>query len=476
MIKLFRSTSVRIALGYAGLVILSALTLSAFIWWRTAVYLDHANDAVIIAETQSVGDRLRDFGLAGAIATIKDRVKASPDKHAIYLLTDPVLQPLAGNLDAWPIQVGSKSGWYEVPLVRDGVLHTTRMLHVVLPSGFHLLVGRDIQDKVALRGLILGALGWTALAALVLAVAGGILVRRVVLKRVATITDTTNAIVHGDLARRMPAPNSSDEFDQLVRTINGMLDQIQLLVEGARRASDAVAHDLRTPLAELRSRLESIAREGGTEGPTQEEIHNAIDDVDRLIDIFNSLLRLADIQSGARRSGFRRADLVELVTDVAELFGPSAAEAKLSLETDVPNELAIEGDPQLLAQALSNLVDNAIKYTPAGGRVMLRVAKLGETDVEVEVSDTGPGISEAEKPFVRRQFQRGGNAGDKPGIGLGLSLVDAVAALHGGELVLEDNAPGLKAVLRLPVGRVTPKPPKAGQSSLSSALPQTAAS
>ena len=260
MIRLLRSTSVRIALSYAAVFSASTLVLVGYLWWRTASYLGRETDAVIVADTRAIGDRLRDFGLAGALETIRDRVKETADEHAIYLLTDPQLDPLGGNLNAWPMEVGRDPGWYEVGLVQAGKLHATRILHVVLPSDFHLLVGRDVQDRAAIRSLILHGLAWAGLAALVLAAGGGLMVRRAVFRRVETINRTAAAIVQGDLAHRVPSSRSSDEFDQLTGTINQMLDQIELLVEAVRGASDAVAHDLRTPLAELRTRLEALLR------------------------------------------------------------------------------------------------------------------------------------------------------------------------------------------------------------------------
>ncbi len=238
-IRLLRSGSVRIALSYALVFIVSTLLLVGYLWYQTTNYLERETDAVIVADTRAIGDRLRDFGLPGALDAINDRLKRAADEHAIYLLTDPLMTPVGGNLSAWPAQVGRDPGWYEIKIVQDGKLRATRVLNVDLPADFHLLVGRDIQDRAAIRDVILNGLAWAAFAALVLAVAGGIMVRRAVFKRVETINRTAAAIVQGDLARRVPTTHSADEFDQLSGTINEMLDQIQLLIEGTRGASDA---------------------------------------------------------------------------------------------------------------------------------------------------------------------------------------------------------------------------------------------
>jgi signal transduction histidine kinase len=457
--RLLRSASVRVALSYALVFIVSTLLLVGYLWWRTANYLDQETDAVIIADTRAIGDRLRDFGLPGALEAINDRLKLAADEHAIYLLTDPMLTPVGGNLSAWPAQVGRSPGWYEVKVVQDGKLHATRILNVNLPADFHLLVGRDIQDRAAIRDVILNGLASAAFAALVLAVAGGIMVRRAVFKRVETINRTAAAIVQGDLARRVPTSRSADEFDQLSGTINEMLDQLQLLIEGIRGASDAIAHDLRTPLAEMRARLEALLRKRPPPDATFEEIAKTMGDIDRLIAVFNALLRLADIRSGVRRSGFRDVEIDRILADVMEFYAPMAEEKSMTLElaaaAPASSPLVVKGDPDLLAQAIGNLLDNAIKYAPAGSTVAVALTRLPGRVARLEVRDRGPGIPQGERELVTRQFYRGGQS-DVPGTGLGLSLVHAVVHLHGGRLELSDNHPGLSAALILPLAGGAP--------------------
>lgn len=449
MPSLLRSTAVRLALGYAALFIASSLLLVGFLWWRTALYLDREIDAVIIADGQAISDRLRDFGLPGAIETINDRVGQASDEHAIYILVDPMLNPVAGNLKAWPLEAGSSPGWYQIDLVRAGREHKTRALVVVLSNGFRLLVGRDVQDRVEVRTLIVDGLGWACVGALVLATLGGLLTRRAVLRRVETINRTATAIVQGDLTRRVPTRGSSDEFDQLARTINTMLQQIERLIEGVRNATNVVAHDLRTPLAELRARLEALSRVQTPSSMSQDEIQKSVVDIDRIIAIFNALLRLAEIDSGVRRAGFRGVDLSEVIAEVAELYAALAEEKEVALTVAVPPGIAVRGDPNLIAQAVGNLVDNAIKFVPHGGKVSLRIAPSAADAVEIEVADNGPGIAEAEKSSVTKRFYRGNRDAATEGTGLGLSVVEAVARLHGGSLSLKDNHPGLAASLTL---------------------------
>ncbi len=451
MTRLLRSTSVRLALGYAALFIASSLLLVGLLWWRTAAYLDRETDAVIIADTQAIGDRLRDFGLPGAIETIRDRAGTNGDKNAIYLLVNPFGQPVAGNLTAWPPEIGSATGWYQTEMLHQGQTHATRVLNVALPGGFRLLVGRDVEERVKVRALILNGLAWATGAALVIAALGGSLTRRALLARVETISSTSAAIVHGDLAQRVPERGSADEFDHLARIINRMLDQIQTLIEGVRNISNTVAHDLRTPLAEARARLEDLLRRRPPAEKVFAEIEGTVDDIDRLIGMSNALLRLAEIDSGVRRSGFRKVDLSEMVAEVIDLYRPAAEAKSITLTVDAHDGLTANGDPFLLAQAVGNLVDNAIKYAPLEGTVAVRLSQRPDGDVEIAVTDNGPGIPDSEKSRVTERFYRGDSSRGKVGVGLGLSVVASAARLHGGSVALADNHPGLTASLLLPM-------------------------
>jgi signal transduction histidine kinase len=454
MTRIWRSTSLRLALGYAGLFVVSSFLLVGFLWWQTAAYLDREINAVIVADTQAIGDRLRDFGLSGAVETINERISRAADQRTVYLLTDPALSPIVGNLDAWPLDVARRPGWYQVQLVRNDTLRATRLLNVRLPGDFHLLVGRDVQNRVAVRALIVEGLGWAAAIAVVLATVGGLLVRRSVLRRVDAINRTALAIVQGDLSQRVPTQNSFDEFDQLTQTINTMLSQIQLLVEGVRNTSNAIAHDLRTPLAELRSRLEGLlASASGLPEAATDELHEAVADIDRVIGIFNALLRLAEIDSGVRGSGFCRVALTDLVAQVAEVYSPIAEEKEIAFTVRAGDRLSVDGDPYLLAQAVANLLDNAVKYTPPYGAISLTLERSADGMIAVKVADSGPGIPEAERGKVTERFYRGDISRKTPGVGLGLSVVSAVARLHGGALEFADNDPGLMATLVLPEGK-----------------------
>lgn len=271
------------------------------------------------------------------------------------------------------------------------------------------------------------------------------MIRRAILVRIHSIRQTVLAIVQGDLSHRLPSRISGDELDTLSHTINGMLDQIEQLINGIRDVSNSIAHDLRTPLAELRSRLEELSLTRPTNEETFAEIDGAVADVDRVIRIFNALLRLAEIDTGMRRSGFVQVNANELAAEVVEFYSPAAEVKEVTLSFASNGPVLVSGDPTLLAQAVGNLIDNALKYAGEQGSVRVEVQHGSEGSVEICVADDGPGIPDAEKPKVAQRFYRGDTSRGTPGVGLGLSLVQAVAKLHGGTLELTDNFPGLRA-------------------------------
>jgi signal transduction histidine kinase len=442
--RYLRSTAVRLSVLWAALFIAAALVLAAFTWWSTVDYLDRETNAVILADVRALADSYEENGLAGLTEALNERVATAADESAVYLLTGPNLRPLAGNLTAWPLHADRAApGWYQLRLVKGGTAAMTRVMHFELPEGFHLLVGRNMQERVRIRDRIVETMGWGAAVVFGLAIIGGLIFRRLVIARVEAIQRTAVGIVEGDLSRRVPTRGTGDEFDLLAETINRMLHQIEQLVDGVRHVSNAIAHDLRTPLAELRGRLEQMLS-----APDRDlvGIEAALADVDRLISMFNALLRLAEIDSGVRRSGFERVELGPVLQDVIELYEPTAEAKSVELAAELSPSVAVEGDPSLLAQALGNLVDNAVKYAPPGGHVRVR---LEANPAAIVITDDGPGIPASERPRATQRFWRGDRSRGTPGVGLGLSVVEAVARLHGGRLDLDDNRPGLRATLVL---------------------------
>src|SRR6185437_11790741 len=290
---------------------------------------------------------------------------------------------------------------------------------------------------------------------------GGVLIRRAILARIDSIQQTVLAIVQGDLSHRLPARRSGDELDTLAHTINGMLDQIEQLVHGIRDVSNSIAHDLRTPLAELRSRLEELSLTRPSSEETFVEVEAAVADVDRVIRIFNALLRLAEIDTGMRRSGFVQVNANDVAAEVVEFYFPAAELKDVTLAFNSNGQVSVSGDPTLLAQAVGNLIDNALKYSRERGSVNVEVKTRSDGAVEVSVADNGPGIPDEEKPKVAQRFYRGDSSRGTPGVGLGLSLVQAVAKLHGGTLELTDNHPGLCARMIIAPGALLSGRPRA---------------
>jgi signal transduction histidine kinase len=321
------------------------------------------------------------------------------------------------------------------------------LVHVAHLGGYNLLVGRDNTLFAPLQTRF-----WYGLAAAiaVLSIAGllvGLITRRALMSRVYSIRQTVSAIMHGDLKHRLPTHLNDDELNTLARTINGMLEQIELLVHGVRNVSNSIAHDLRTPLAELRSRLEELALIRPSPEQTYAEIDGAVADVDRVIRIFDALLRLAEIDAGMRRSGFVPLDMADLAASAVEFYAPAAELKNIDLVFRSDGPMPVSGDPVLLAQALGNLIDNALKYAPVNGAIEVAVLKRSDSTAEVSVSDNGPGIADPEKAKVVERFYRGDASRGTPGVGLGLSLVQAVAKLHGSALELADQNPGLRVAL-----------------------------
>jgi signal transduction histidine kinase len=446
---LIRSAAVRFGLVYAALFGLSALALAVFLWWSTAGLLERQTEAAIGTDAKDLLERYNEGGIDALDITIQRRLMQNVDDDALYLLTDPSLQPLAGNLEQWPPNVSPDAELFSLKINRAGVNVLARVRQVVLFGGFRLLVGRDIAVADQVARLLTGALLWGALIVLALAVAGAVTVRSLFRRTLADVSATAAAIGAGDLGRRVPRSGSGDELDLLAETINDMLDRIGRLMDGVRHVSNAIAHDLRTPIARARVRLEDAARPDATEAELRAAIERAQADLDGVVRLFQALLRISEIESGSRRSAFAPLDQAPLLYDLADLYEAAAEERGQVLERAILAHLPSFGDRDMIQQAVANLLDNALKFSPEGGTVRLE-AVIENGGVRVMVSDHGPGIPEADRDRASERFFRGESARNTAGYGLGLALVQAVATLHGGTLRLEDNAPGLRAVLTFP--------------------------
>jgi signal transduction histidine kinase len=432
----------------------SVLILLGFIYWSTVTYMAEQTDATIRAEITGLAEQYRERGLNGLEKTISERVERDPNGSSVYLFASPNRSPLAGNLSAWPDVLPAADGWLDFEFKdprAGGRVFQARARAFVLQDGLHLLVGRDTRELKATQRLITRALLWGIAMTLALALLGGVVMSRGMLRRIELINQTSRNIMAGDLSQRIPIRGSGDELDQLAGNLNTMIDEIERLMDGIRHVSDNIAHDLRTPLTRLRNRLEQLLVDLEDGSPYRSQVEQGIAEADQLLATFAALLRIARIEAGGHKARFKPVDLAALVGDAAELYEALAEEKQLRFSTRVDASVSLEGDRDLLFQALTNLIDNAIKYTPAGGEVSLELMRVGKT-ADIAVSDTGSGIAETERDKVGQRFYRLESSRNTPGSGLGLSLVKAVAKLHRATLLLEDNAPGLKATLRLPLG------------------------
>jgi signal transduction histidine kinase len=432
---------------YAVLLTVSAVALASFVWWATAGLLDRQTDAAISTDAQSLSERWAEGGLPALVITIDDRLAQNVDDDAVYLLVDPRMNRLAGNLPVWPPIVSIPDSIYELPISRAGIRSVATVQRFDLPGGYHLLIGRDVLVRSQLRRLLTDALLWAIIVVLLMATIGALLVRSLFRRTLASVSATASAISAGDFARRVRLTGRGDEFDQIAEVINDMLDRIARLMDGVRQVSNAIAHDLRTPITRARTRLEDAALHATCEDDLRAAIERATLDLDAIVGIFQALLRIAEIESGSRRSSFGRFDAAPLLAEVVDIYSAVAEERDITLRLSEPDTVPTYGDHAMIQQAVANLLDNAIKFSPRGGTV--EVSASAGRITTIQVADQGSGIPAAERSRATNRFYRGETARSTPGSGLGLALVAAVAHLHGGSLQLEDNNPGLRAVLTL---------------------------
>jgi signal transduction histidine kinase len=448
----FLATSTfRLALLYAVLFGLSVLVLLGVFYWAADRALERQTSQAIEAEIQALAERYRSAGFGGLTQAIVERAARPRLGDMLYLLATPDGRALAGNMTQWPDQVRREDGWLRFAIERRWQTGETerseaRARSFELPQGLLLLVGRDNRERLSLRRLMLESLAWSMAGIVLLGIGGGLLLSRRVLSRIDAVARVAEEIRQGAVSSRVALSGTGDEFDRLAETLNRMLDEIERLVGSIRGVTVNIAHDLKSPLARLRGRLEMALRADAPPSERRGAIEQAIEEADGLIATFNALLSIAEAQSGRSPAEMGELDLAALVADAGDLYEPLAEERGLKLETEGERGVAIRGNRQLLFQALANLIDNALKYAPAGGAVRVSARQATEGP-ELCVADRGPGIPERDRarvvePFVRLDQSRG-----TPGSGLGLSLVDAIARLHGAVLKLEDNEPGLKARL-----------------------------
>jgi signal transduction histidine kinase len=428
--------------------------LFGYVYWSTTSFVLTRYDSAIEAEQALLRKAYDTGGRDHLIEVIKQREARSPIEGSIYLLTDGSFGTVAGNLERWPSTLKREGKWSEfsVQTANQGAKQSQpffRATWKTLPDGFHLLVGRDISDLGRFGNAITWALFFVVLLILVLAVVASVIVTRRTVGRIESINATSRAIMVSGLGRRIPLRRTSDEWDHLAQNLNTMLERIEELMTEVKQVSDSVAHDLRTPLTRIRGRLEKASVDKNSDRDRC-LIHETIADIDDVLRMFSSLMRISQIEATNQTDGFRTVNLLEIATEVAELFD-AAAETKGGHVKVVSHEKPVftTADRDLLFDAIANLVENSLKHGRDGGLVIVSV-DANDSEAVISVSDDGPGIPASEVDLVFRRFYRLERSRSTPGNGLGLSLVAAVARLHGARVTLCENSPGLSVKLHFP--------------------------
>jgi signal transduction histidine kinase len=436
------------AVAVAAYLVCAGLVVGLLLWQTNRILTDQ-----VLATLGSEAELLRTEALRGGDPALVRAVEARslPGSAGLYFLADASGTKLAGNLDRMPAEIGAAGGVFRYAPDGAGEAHLGVAIPVELGSGLHLIVGRDVEAQRRLahemRTLYFLALGFLSLTGLL----AGLVMSRLTLKRIETINVATRSIMNGDLSRRMAIVGTGDEFDVLSMNLNAMLDRIEALMSGLREVSDNIAHDLKTPLSRLRISAESALMDPRGAEAYREGLEHTIEKADELIKTFNALLLVARLEAGVLEENAETFDAGRLVRDFAELYEPVAEERGMKLALDVSEGIPITANRQLVGQAVANLIDNAIKYSAKAKERTIAITLAADAGgIEIAVADHGPGIAPQDRERVLKRFVRLEKSRTEPGTGLGLSLVQAVARLHGGTVRLEDNAPGLRVVLRIP--------------------------
>ena len=457
--KLLRTTAFRLTLVYLSVFVVFAASLLGYFALNTRRLITEQITRTVTAETTRLREQYNEAGIRGLVLFID--LRSRRPGSSLYLVTTPTGEGLAGNVSALAPGALDHPGWIETSYRRieqpDDVEHRALVQVVELPGGFRLLVGRDLEERERIYGIIANAGRWSFALVVVLGLAGGFFVSRRVLKRIDAMTETAHTIMAGDLSGRLPVAGTGDELDRLADNVNAMLERIEALMHGLKEVSDNIAHDLKTPLTRLRNRCEQALRGAKGDADYRAALESTIAESDELIRTFDALLMIARAESGQARDNMTDFDAAEIARDVGDLYEPLADEKGLMLKVEAPAAAPLRGNRELVSQALANLVDNAIKYAGpeinkingAPAEIVVKAGVDGER-ITLTVADHGPGIAESDRGRVIERFVRLEQSRSQPGSGLGLSLAAAVARLHGGELKLEDNHPGLKSVIALP--------------------------
>jgi signal transduction histidine kinase len=448
--KTLTSSTFKLALIAIGTFGVIASAILSYVYLSTSTYVRSRSDRATLAEYSSLQGAYERSGRDGLIALIHQRIADKSFADNVYILADPSSTVLAGNLKVWPSTVRTAGGWTEFraqePLPNATNPALLRAMLETFPGGDRLLVGKDISDLDSFADHIKIAV--ISCVALIFVVAGvaSILVTRRTVGRIESINATSRAIMLSGLDKRIPLRGSNDEWDRVAENLNLMLDRIETLMGEVKQVSDNVAHDLRTPLTRMRGRLEKAYHGQRIGEDDQLLIGDTIADLDAVLRIFSSITRIAQIETQARKGAFRTVNLAEIASEVVELYDAAAEQDGTRLTIVGDRDVLVTGDRDLIFDAIANLVDNAIKHGRAGGQVVVANENVEGRPV-ISIADDGPGIPPEEYEHVFKRFYRIEHSRYTPGNGLGLSLVAAVARLHGARVEMLDNSPGLKLKL-----------------------------
>jgi signal transduction histidine kinase len=439
----------RIAIVYSLVFACGAVLLLGVVDFAVSRVVDGSTDNLIEAEVQGLREQVQVLSRSDFIDLIEQRSQDQDVRGAVYLMVDPQLRPVAGNVPAWPKTDTDDGKWIQfkvsVPFGDETREHEMRARRFKLPGGYNMLVGHDVQERQDVKNLMMRGLIAAVVLTLLLGLGGGFWMGRRILAQAGAISAVAIQIMRGDLSQRLPVRDADDEINTLAREINSMLDKIEQLTLGMRTVLDSAAHDLRTPLNRLQASAEGAMSQLEPGSAERRVLERVSGEVDHMRSTLDALLRIALAETGtvAREP----VDLSELVASMVELYAPVSEERGITLESAVASGAQVLGSRQLLAQALANLLDNAIKFTPDGGRIRVLLKASGGAP-EVVVEDDGPGIPADKRELVLGRRVRLDQARKVPGSGLGLSLVAAVTKLHGARLILDDASPGLRVSLR----------------------------
>jgi signal transduction histidine kinase len=427
---------------YAGLTGITFLLLFSVIFWSTARFMRHQIDDMVSNELNEILSDGQQEGSGGVQAAVQALVRHPSGFY--YLLQDSHGRVLAGNLPPLDATVGIR----EFPSRgrTDQSAYAEIRGEGFDVSGNYLFVGWSTRQLHEMEEFVARSFALGLAACVALALLGGVVMSRRLMRKIESVSATSRNIIKGDLKQRVPLQHGGDEFDHLALSINAMLDRIETLMDDLRQVTTDIAHDLRTPLTRLRNKLEIAQRTPADEHALLDVVCAARRETDVILDIFGALLRIAQVESGARKAAFARVDVSDIIDTVVEVYRPAAEERGQWLEGRVEGMPVMTGDKELLTQMLANLVENAIRHSRVGASISISAVRSGPR-VEIRVADDGPGIPAAMRDRVLRRFVRLERSRTTPGSGLGLSLASAIAHLHDATLQLSDNAPGLKVTV-----------------------------